>query len=122
MAASVPQISVQLDVASHVTVHGDPAQVTLQFELAVQETSPPVPTTKSQLEPRHTMLAPVVAVTRQVAPSVHVASHVDAQLPLQAAVVQNRWQPLETALHPLAIVQPQERPSGQAQPAALHVH
>jgi len=49
-----------------------------------------VPTLKSQLDARQTSLDPVVAITRHVAPSLHVASHVAAQLALQAAVVQTR--------------------------------
>jgi hypothetical protein len=90
IGASVPQTSVQLDVSSQVTLHGEPLQVTLQAALAVQLTVPPVPISKRQLEPRQTMLEPLEATTSHVAPSVQVASHVEAQLPLHAAVVQMR--------------------------------
>lgn len=90
MGASVPQRSVQLDVSSQLTVQGDPAHTTLQLADCAQLTMPPVPTVKSQLDARQTMLAPLVPITSHVAPSVHVASHVDAQLPAHDDVVQAR--------------------------------
>ncbi len=90
MGASVPHRSVQLDVSSQVTLQGDPAHVMLQLALCLQSALPPVPMVKVQLDARQTMFAPLAPITVHVAPSVQVASQVDAQLPLHALVAHER--------------------------------
>ncbi len=120
VGAAAPHRSVQLEVSSHVTLQGEPVQVTLQVALPLQLTVPPLPTLSRQLEPRQTMLAPLVAITSQLDPSVQVASQVDPQLALHAALVHPRWHPADAALHPFTALQPHVRPLGHAQPVALH--
>lgn len=61
--------------------------VTLHCELRAHATFALAPTLSTQLAARHTTLAPEAAITLQVAPSTHVASHEGPQLALHEAVV-----------------------------------